>query len=148
LTSTIDLNGNTMSPKHPNESMPSYRLSPSQCKTISIVMIISSFRQASFPGKYCPWNLKEHCALDVSINALSPSTSLQLKRGPLHAHGHEGDGSISTIRPNPHRQMGHAMVKTSFRSIQTDSHGRTSPSSATIRTYEHRHRSTQYHSSV
>jgi hypothetical protein len=33
-------------------------------------MVTSPFRQASFPGKYCPWNLKEHRSLDVPINAL------------------------------------------------------------------------------
>jgi len=33
-------------------------------------MVISPFRKLAFPGKYCPWNFKDHRDLDVPINDL------------------------------------------------------------------------------
>jgi len=39
-------------------------------ETIFAVMVISPFRQAAFPIKYCPWNLMDHRAIDVPIIAL------------------------------------------------------------------------------
>ena len=39
-------------------------------ETITTVMNISPYRKASFPGKLCPWSLKDHRALDTPVNQL------------------------------------------------------------------------------
>jgi hypothetical protein len=39
-------------------------------ETIASVMVISPFRKAAFPSKYCPWNLNDHRALDIPVNSL------------------------------------------------------------------------------
>jgi len=41
-------------------------------ETMSTVMVISPLRKAAFQGKYCPWNLKDH--RDMSLSMLSMST--------------------------------------------------------------------------
>ena len=39
-------------------------------ETITSVMLISPFRKASFPGKYCPWSKKDLMELDKPVSAL------------------------------------------------------------------------------
>ena len=39
-------------------------------ETITTVMLTSPFRKASFPSKYCPWNLDTHRSLDIPLNEL------------------------------------------------------------------------------